>query len=246
MFVEPYSNFLVGRLMGVEYSLVCWRHREKLRLYKLREQYDAVEYFRSHLKAKIPKWLPEEFRKLLQSIKRFQERHGGCSLDLINDHMDLEDTLFIDVNWGKPVPTKEEFVKFAEERAVPIFHGSEEGYTIEYFVMSYLARKLGAKSRVVKVTFQEEVIIEPDVVDVINEFNPSYHIYDGEDGEEYHVFVETGGVAIADKTGICVLCTQIKAGEPLKGATTIPLWVCNDCIEKYGKEQITEDILDRI
>lgn len=166
--------------MGVEFELVCWKHREKLRLGKLREWYDMVVYFLKHRRKAIPKWLPDDERLTLNGIRRFQKRHSGCELQLINDHMDLYDDLCIPVDFNKSLPTKEDFVKYAEEHAVPIVINSK---TVEFFVDSDTARKWGAKPRQIKVKFKKRVM--PDKM--YDDDEPrEYSIYVDEDGNEYY------------------------------------------------------------
>lgn len=186
--------------MGVEWELVCYKHRESLPLGKLRETYDMVKYYNSHPRVKVPEWLPENQRILLYDIIRFRKRHRGCKPQLINDHMDLEDSLFIEVDFKKLLPTKEDFIKYAESKAVPLFRGDH----IEYFVSDYEAQRLGAKERKVKIKFLRHVkgdIVEyPGFGEEMTTMDMSYDVYEGVDGQIYHVNSQNGGVSVEQTT----------------------------------------------
>lgn len=186
--------------MGVEWELVCWEHHEGFSLGKLREKQEMIKHLMTYPRTKIPKWLKGDTADTLRFIKLFRKRHKGCKLDLINDHMDLEDALFIEVDWCKSIPTKEDFVKYAEEKAVPMFRGDH----IEYFVDNFTARDLGAKDRIVKIKRHVKSVKR----DLIEEFNMegkpimidmSSEIYEGEDGLFYEMFPSSGGVGVLTK-----------------------------------------------
>ena len=193
--------------MGVEWELVCYKHRESLPLGKLRETYDMVNYFSScpshdlpKYLLKIPKHLLKNQRFFLYDIFKFRKRHKGCKPQLINDHMDLEASLFIEVDFEKPLPTKEDFIKYAETKAVPLFRGDH----IEYFVSDYEAQRLGAKVRKVKIKFlrhvKGEIVEYPGFDEEMVKMDMSYDVYEGENGQIYHVNSQNGGVSVEQTT----------------------------------------------
>jgi hypothetical protein len=105
--------------MTVDFDVVCWTHHERTRMGSLRDWEPMVTYFLNH-KLKIPTWLPEEMQKILKELRAFQERHKGCPVSLIHDHMDLEDAFFMDVDYNKELPTPEMVKKFVHNYSIGI------------------------------------------------------------------------------------------------------------------------------
>lgn len=190
--------------MGTEYEIICWWHREKLSLGKLHESYEMIEAVLEKKRIKVPDWLPGSLRKDILIVQKFMRRHHfeKCELALINDSMDLDDHLAIEVNWNKKPPTSAEFVRYAEEHAVPILNRIvDAGPAIRYYVESYYAKELGAKDRIEPVKFVKHVKKDKEAFweegldgkRVTTTYDPSFDLYVAKDRTEYEVY-STGGV----------------------------------------------------
>jgi hypothetical protein len=181
--------------MGVEHKIICWLHRESLPLGKLHDTYAMAEAALKR-KFKIPSWLSQEDKRLIEDIRKFRTRHKGCQIQLINDYMDLEDSLSIDIeSFDKPIPTQEDVVRKAEKDAVPIL---ENPTTIVYFVMNDYAYKLGAKDRKIKVRFVRCVNTKNESFELQFGRPLTFHEYEGEDGLIYQVHTD-GSVGVSKK-----------------------------------------------
>jgi len=122
--------------MGVDYFLVCQKHKESMYLGKIWRLEEVVKKIikKETVKIEIPdlvKPLIDEYDlKIIEDVQRFRERHKNCKIILANDHMEYPEEwdYYPEVDWDRPIDRTEEFLhnlKFKAPMIVWTIEGAE-------------------------------------------------------------------------------------------------------------------------